>query len=81
MNKHKDKLAAFSETGADIHLVVDWDIVKTKEGDYEMMVLAACGKLFTTIHMMTLPHNQISCQRCRSVSKKYQHGIGQVDNG
>jgi hypothetical protein len=81
MNKHTDKLAAFSQTGADVHIVADWDIVIGDDGVQALEILTACGKVFTTIHMLTVPHNQISCSKCRSVSAKYGHKLGREDNG
>jgi hypothetical protein len=58
-----------------MHLVVDQDIIQLGD-DWFVEVMTACGKLLLAETMVEVAHNQISCVRCRSVSRKYNHKIG-----
>lgn len=77
-NQHTIKLAAFSTTGADSHLVVDTEVDMLLDGGPGVLVLTACGRVMPALMIIDLHHNQVSCERCRSVSAKYHHTIAQV---
>lgn len=67
------KLACVSRTGSNTHLVVDFDMSHSP-----LCVMTACGKLLIPDQLMDIFHHQISCERCRSVSKNYSHKIGYI---
>lgn len=73
-NRHNVKLAAFPKTGSDTHIVADTEVT-----EFEVMVMTACGKLFPAQQMVDIAHNQVSCSRCRSVSKRYSHKLGLIE--
>lgn len=71
MNRHVIKLVALPQTGGSIHIVADFQV--KNDG---VWVLTACGKLFRPQMLADLPHNQVSCIRCRSMSQRYNHRLG-----
>jgi hypothetical protein len=73
MQKHQWKLAAFSVTGHHSHIAGIVDINKQVE------VMTLCGLLLPANLLVDLPHNQITCERCRKSSAKYNHKIGKVN--
>lgn len=66
-NKHNWKLAVFSVTGNQSHIAGIVDI------NSQVEVMTFCGLVLPASLLVDLPHNQITCERCRSVSKRYNH--------
>lgn len=71
MNAYVVKLAAFPRTGGLVHMVADFQVI-----DNSLIIMSVCGKVIEPSILMDVPHNQISCSRCRSVSAHYNHAVG-----
>lgn len=74
-NRHTVKLVAFTNTGNQIHLVADVDIQTAEDGGPGVFVLSACGRVMAVKMLIDLPHNQITCEKCRSVAKRYNYNF------
>lgn len=70
VNQNRWKLAAFSIAGNQSHIAGIVDI------DKQVEVMTLCGLVLPASLLVDLPHNQITCERCRKSSKKYNHNIG-----